>query len=47
MKFIVTIFPYSESLVNYLSRPRFEYVAKYVDYFNVMTYDYVTHVKKG
>ena len=43
---VLTIFPYSESFINYLSKIRFEYVSKYTDYFSVMTYDYIQYVKQ-
>lgn len=46
MSLVLTIFPYSESFVNQLSKKRFEYMAKYTDYFSVMTYDYVSYLKQ-
>jgi spore germination protein YaaH len=44
MLFILPIFPYSETINNILSRQRFEYLSRYADYFNVMTYDYISHL---
>lgn len=46
MSLVVTIFPYSESFSNSLNKMRFEYLSKYVDYFNVMTYDYLSYTKQ-
>jgi hypothetical protein len=40
---VLTIFPYSDTFLNQLTKTRFEYAAKYVDYFNLMTYDYYTY----
>ena len=45
MTLILTIFPYSENFVNILTKKRFEYLAKYADFFSVMTYDYVQYRK--
>jgi GH18 family chitinase len=46
MSLILTIFPYTEAFINQLSKIKFEYIAKYTDYFNVMTYDYFTYNNK-
>ena len=46
MLFLTVIFPFSENLSNYLSKQRFEYLARYVDYFNMMTYDYISHLNE-
>lgn len=46
MSFITTVFPFSDNVANYLSRQRFEYLARYVDYYNIMTYDYVSHLNE-
>ena len=46
MLFVATIFPYSENISNYLSKQRFEYLNRYIDYFNIMTYDYITHLNE-
>jgi len=46
MLFISVIFPYSDNIQNFLSKQRFEYLSRYVDYFNMMTYDYVTHLSE-
>jgi GH18 family chitinase len=43
--FVIPLWPYSENIFNYLSRKRFETLANYVDYFNIMTYDFFTHSK--
>jgi len=40
---ILTIFPYTNIFLNQLTKIRFEYASKYVDYFNIMTYDYYTY----
>jgi GH18 family chitinase len=40
---ILSVFPYSEVFVNILTKARFEEASKYVDYFNIMTYDYYTY----
>jgi hypothetical protein len=42
---VMTVFPHSEAFVNQLSKIRFEYLSKYVDYFSVMTYDYLNYQK--
>lgn len=46
MNLILTIFPYTESFVNQINKKRFEYLAKYADFFSVMTYDYVSYLKQ-
>jgi spore germination protein YaaH len=46
LTFITTMFPFSENIANYLSKQRFEYLARYVDYFNIMTYDYISHLNE-
>lgn len=46
MSLILTIFPYSESFINNLSKNRLEYLSKYVDFFSVMTYDYLSYQKQ-
>lgn len=28
-----------------MNRAKFEYLSKYVDYFNIMSYDYLSHIK--
>jgi GH18 family chitinase len=43
MSLVLVLLPYSESIMNILTKNRFEYLTKYVDYFNVMTYDYVSY----
>ena len=43
LELIVTIYPYAESFQNIISRDRFKYLSKYVDYFNIMTYDYLQY----
>jgi GH18 family chitinase len=43
---ILTILPYSESMINQLTKNRFEYVTKYCDYVNIMTYDYFSYTKE-
>ncbi len=42
---ITFIYPYSEQIKNVLNLKRFEYLSKYVDYFNIYTYDYVSFQK--
>ena len=46
MLFVTTIFPFTENISNYLSKQRYEYLNRYVDYFNIMTYDYITHLSE-
>lgn len=46
MLFLTTIFPFTENVGNYLSKQRFEYLSRYVDYYNLMTYDYVSHLNE-
>lgn len=43
---ILPLFPYSENSLNYVSRKRFEKLSNFVDYFNIMTYDYISHIDK-
>jgi len=43
---IITIYPYSENFVQYLTKSRFESVSQYVDYFHLMTYDYFSYQSK-
>jgi GH18 family chitinase len=43
MSLVLLLLPYSENIMNILTKNRFEYLSKYVDYFNVMTYDYVSY----
>jgi GH18 family chitinase len=43
MSLVLVLLPYSENIINILTKNRFEYLSKYVDYFNVMTYDYVSY----
>jgi spore germination protein YaaH len=45
MLLIVTLFPLSESVQSIMNKARFEYLSKYVDYFNIMSYDYISHAK--
>ena len=46
MILITTIFPFTENIGNYLSKQRFEYLSRYVDYYNLMTYDYFSHLNE-
>jgi len=46
MFLIITLYPQSESFQTILSKPRFEYLAKYTDYFNIMTYDHYQYSNK-
>jgi GH18 family chitinase len=43
MSLVLVLLPYSENIMNILTKNRFEYLSKYVDYFNIMTYDYVSY----
>lgn len=45
MKVIFTLFPYTDTLSVVVNQKRFEFLAKYVDYFNIMTYDYLQYHK--
>jgi spore germination protein YaaH len=47
MTLIVTLFPLSESIQNVMNKARFEYLSKYVDYFNIMSYDYISHSRSN
>jgi len=43
MLLVTVMFPYADSFQNIISRDRFKYIAKYTDYFNIMTYDYLQY----
>lgn len=45
MKFIITAFPLTEgsSITNSLTKENFKEFAEYIDYFNIMTYDYMQY----
>jgi spore germination protein YaaH len=45
--FILVIYPYAESFINTLNKARFEYLSRYVDYFSVMSYDYISYMSKS
>ena len=45
MTLILTTFPYTEAFINHLSKIKFEYITKYTDYINIMTYDYISYNK--
>ena len=41
---IITLFPYSENdIKNEVNDKNFEYLSNYIDYFNIMTYDYLQY----
>lgn len=44
-KLIFTLFPFTDTLNVAMNQKRFEFIAKYVDYFNIMTYDYLQYNK--
>lgn len=43
-KLIVVFFPISETLQNIVSKPRFDYLSRYLDYAFIMTYDYFSYI---
>lgn len=47
LSLVVTLFPYAEQLKNAINKNRFEFLAKYIDYFNIMTYDYIQYHKNS
>lgn len=44
---IITLFPYSETMVNIITKPRVEYLSRYTDYIVLMTYDYLNFNHKN
>ena len=45
LNIVITLFPYSEHVKNEVDKNRFEFLAKHIDYFNIMTYDYLQYHK--
>lgn len=43
-KLIVVFFPLSETLQNIVSKARFDYLSRYLDYAFIMTYDYFSYI---
>jgi len=46
MNFVLTTFPVSDNVANLMSKQRFEYLTRYVDYFHIMAYDYLSHLNE-
>lgn len=44
MLLTLVLFPFSENIPNVVSHQKFEFLTRYVDYFNIMTYDYISHL---
>jgi GH18 family chitinase len=46
LTFIVVAYPYADSFANILNKTRFQYISQHVDFFSIMSYDYVSYVTK-
>jgi hypothetical protein len=45
--FILVVYPYAEAFSNVLDKAKFEYLSRSVDYFSIMSYDYISYISKS
>lgn len=45
-KLLITLFPFSESIHNVITKARLDYISRYADNFIIMTYDYLHYFQK-
>jgi GH18 family chitinase len=45
--FVLVLYPYADTFTNVLDRAKFEYLARYVDFFSIMSYDYISYISKS